>query len=212
MPDRVVQDFPLFPLGLVALPHEYVPLHIFEERYRTMIGECLERGSEFGIVWARDPDDDDDEPRIGCAMEVARVLERMDDGRLNILSRGTRPFRIVEELHHLAYPAATVEFLEDVDEPADPDAGETAHEAYRSLVEQATDNEPDDADLDQMNAYAMAATVEFGLQAKQGLLDLRSENARLRLVTRLFRAATKRLEFIEKAQVRARSNGKVRFG
>ena len=52
MPDRVVRDFPLFPLGIVALPHELVPLHIFEERYRTMIGECLERGSEFGIVWA----------------------------------------------------------------------------------------------------------------------------------------------------------------
>ena len=54
MPDRVVRDFPLFPLGVVALPHELVPLHIFEERYRTMIGECLERGTEFGIVWSDD--------------------------------------------------------------------------------------------------------------------------------------------------------------
>ena len=49
MPDTV-RDFPLFPLGIVALPHELVPLHIFEERYKTMIGECLESGSEFGIV------------------------------------------------------------------------------------------------------------------------------------------------------------------
>ena len=63
-----------------------------------------------------------------------------------------------------------------------------------------------------MTAYEMAATVDFGLDAKQGLLDLRSENARLRLVTRLFRAASKRLDFIERAQARARSNGKVRFG
>ena len=54
MPDRVVRDFPLFPLGMVALPHELVPLHIFEERYRTMIGECLEQEKEFGIVWASD--------------------------------------------------------------------------------------------------------------------------------------------------------------
>lgn len=212
MPDRVVPDFPLFPLGLVALPHEYVPLHIFEERYRTMIGECLQHGTEFGIVWARGEDDEDDTPRTGCAMEIARVLERMDDGRLNILARGTRPFRIVEELHHLPYPAATVELLEDADEPLDEDAAESAHAAYRTLVEQATDNEPATDDLLEMDAYAMAATVEFGLEAKQGLLDLRAENARLRLVTRLFRAATKRLEFIEKAQVRARSNGKVRFG
>lgn len=204
----MVQDFPLFPLGLVALPHEYVPLHIFEERYRTMIDECLERGSEFGIVWTSD----DEEPRIGCAMEIARVLERMEDGRLNILSRGTRPFRVVETLDHLPYPAATVEFLHDAEETIDEDAALTAHEAYRALVEQATDTEPDDEALEAMDAYGMAATVEFGLEAKQGLLDLRSENARLRLVTRLFRAATKRLEFIEKAQVRARSNGKVRFG
>ncbi|MCW3038609.1 MAG: peptidase lon domain protein [Solirubrobacterales bacterium] len=209
MPDRVVQDFPIFPLGLVALPHEYVPLHIFEERYRTMINECLERGSEFGIVWAGE---DPEEPRTGCAMEVARVLERMDDGRLNILAKGTRPFRVIETQDDLPYPAATVEFVEDVGEEADQDAAQTAHEAYRALVEQATDNEPEDEDLEVMDAYAMAATVEFGLEAKQGLLDLRSENARLRLVTRLFRAATKRLEFIEKAQVRARSNGKVRFG
>ena len=63
-----------------------------------------------------------------------------------------------------------------------------------------------------MGAYDMAATVDFGLDAKQGLLDLRSENARLRLVTRLFRAATKRLDFVDRAQARARSNGKVRFG
>ena len=62
-----------------------------------------------------------------------------------------------------------------------------------------------------MTAYQMAATVDFGLAAKQGLLDLRSENARLRLVTRLFRAAMKRLDFIERARERARSNGRVRF-
>ena len=62
-----------------------------------------------------------------------------------------------------------------------------------------------------MTAYEMAATVEFGLDAKQGLLDLRSEAARLKLVTRLFRAALKRLDFVERAQARARSNGKVHF-
>ena len=77
---------------------------------------------------------------------------------------------------------------------------------------QATDDEPDPEELAGKSAYAMAATVDFGLDAKQGLLDLRSENARLRLVTRLFRAALKRLEFVERAQARARSNGKVRFG
>jgi Lon protease-like protein len=89
---------------------------------------------------------------------------------------------------------------------------EAAHEAYAELVRLATDRDPTADELAEMTAYAMAATVDFGLAAKQGLLDLRSENARLRLVTRLFRAAVKRLEFVERAQERARSNGKVKFG
>ena len=208
MPDRLVQDFPLFPLGLVALPHEYVPLHVFEERYRIMFAECLQDDKPFGIVWA----DEDGIKPTGCAMEITRVLERMDDGRVNVLTQGTQPFRVVEEVHTLPYPAAHVELLQDAEEEPDPIVGDSARSAYRTLVEEATDNEPDPEELAAMTAYAMAATVDFGLEAKQGLLDLRSENARLRLVARLFRAATKRLEFIEKAQVRARSNGKVRFG
>ena len=241
-----VRDFPLFPLGIVALPHELVPLHIFEERYKTMIGECLEHGSEFGIVWA----EDDGLRPVGCAVEIAEVLERMDDGRLNILTRGTRPFRIVDRRDDLPYPvgtieqvlerledgrlnvltrgtrpfriverqldmpypAATVEFLKDKRERTDEAAAEAARAAYAELVVEATDQEPDPDELASKSAYEMAATVDFGLDAKQGLLDLRSETARLRLVTRLFRAAVKRLDFIERAQARARSNGKVRFG
>jgi hypothetical protein len=82
---------------------------------------------------------------------------------------------------------------------------------YADLVEQATDRAPDPDDVAQMTAYEMAATVDFGLDAKQGLLDLRSETARLRLVARLFRAAIKRLDFVDRAQVRAKSNGRVHF-
>jgi Lon protease-like protein len=204
----VQQDFPLFPLGIVALPFEAVPLHIFEPRYRTMIAECLDSGSEFGIVWASD----DGLRQIGCACEIAEVLERHDDGRLDILTRGTRPFRLVEAHENLSYPAGTIEWLDDKPEQPDETTVREAHEAYAALVEQATDAEPERERVDAMSAYAMAATVDFGLEAKQGLLSLRSENARLRLVTRLLRAALKRLDFIERAQARARSNGKVRFG
>jgi len=208
MSGRTVSDFPLFPLGLVALPHEYIPLHIFEQRYRTMFEECLERESEFGIVWA----DDDELKTIGCACEITEVLERMEDGQLNVLTRGTRPFRIIERQEDRPYPSGLVEFLEDKDEQADESAAEAAHDAYMTLVVQATDNEPDAGEVAVKSAYEMAATVDFGLNAKQGLLDLRSENARLRLVTRLFKAAIKRLDFVERAQARARSNGTVRFG
>jgi Lon protease-like protein len=201
-------ELPLFPLGIVALPTELIPLHIFEDRYKAMIAECLERESEFGIVWLSD----DGLRPIGCACLVERVLERMPDGRMNIVARGTRPFRIVERLEHLPYPAGRVTWLADKDEEPDEATRETARSVYAELVEQATD-EPADADrVGAMSAYEMAATVDFGLDAKQGLLDLRSENARLRLVARLFRAAMKRLDYVERAQARARSNGKVRFG
>ena len=208
MAATIERDFPLFPLDLVALPSEYIPLHIFEARYRTMVAECLERDRELGIVWLSH----DELKPVGCAVAIERVLERMEDGRINILTRGTRPFRLIERQDDLAYPAGIVEFLADRAEDPDEEARETALEAYAELVREATDNEPEAELLAAMSAYDMAATVDFGLDAKQGMLELRSENARLRLLTRLMRAALKRLEFVDRAQTRARSNGKVRFG
>jgi Lon protease-like protein len=202
-----VRDFPLFPLGIVALPSEMIPLHIFEERYKAMVAHCLDEACEFGIVWAAD----DGLRPVGCACEIAEVLERMEDGRINLIARGTRPFELRERQDGLPYPAGTVEFLDDREEDADERAAADAHAAYLELVQEATDREPDPEEVGAMSAYEMAATVEFGLDAKQGLLDLRSEAARLRLLTRLFRAAVKRLDYVERAQARARSNGKVHF-
>jgi Lon protease-like protein len=203
----VVRDFPLFPLGLVALPSELVPLHIFEERYKEMIGRCLEEESEFGIVWLAD----DGLRPTGCACEIADVLERLPDGRINLVARGTRVFRIETRQEDLPYPAGTVEFLDDRPEELDAQSATAAHIAYADLVEQATDKTPEPGEIEAMTAYEMAATVEFGLDAKQGLLDLRSETARMKLVARLCRAAIKRLDFVDRAEARARSNGKVHF-
>jgi Lon protease-like protein len=199
--------FPLFPLELVVLPTEMVPLHIFEERFKTMVGECLARDHEFGVVWLAD----DGLRHVGCACRIERVLDRDDDGRMNLLTRGTRPFRVLERQGHLPYPAGVIEFLADRGEQVEPQLRAEAQGAYGELVRRATDREPTAEELGEMSAYEMAATVDFGLAAKQGLLDLRSENARLRLVTRLFRAAIARLDFVDRAQARAKSNGKVRF-
>src|SRR3954454_22031358 len=140
----VQHDFPLFPLDIVALPYEAVPLHIFEPRYREMVAECLESGSEFGIVWASG----DGLRQVGCACEIAEVLERHEDGRLDILTHGTRPFRLVEAHENLAYPAGTVEWLDDKGEQLDEPTVQAAHEAYATLVEQATDAEPERERLD----------------------------------------------------------------
>jgi Lon protease-like protein len=205
--------FPLFPLGMVALPSESLPLHIFEDRYRRMIEQCLladqgTLGRQFGIVWLSD----EELKQVGCACELETVLERMEDGRLNILTRGTRPFRLLERQDDLPFPAGVVEFLSDDDEELDGEAAAAAHVVYQELVRQATDRTLEDSELGEMDAYRMAATVEFAPDAKQQLLELRSENARLRLLATLLREALERLELVERAQARARSNGKVRFG
>jgi Lon protease-like protein len=213
MPEPLSIGFPLFPLGIVALPSESVPLHIFEDRYLRMIEQCLTGapGSlerQFGIVWLSD----EELKEVGCACEIEKALERMDDGRLNVLTRGTRPFRLLERLEDLPYPAGVVEFLADTEEELDPEAAAAAGELYRELVRQATDRTLEESELGEMDAYRMAATVEFSPEAKQQLLELRSENERLRLLGILLSNALERLELVERAQARARSNGKVRYG
>jgi Lon protease-like protein len=203
-----VRDFPLFPLGLVALPTESVPLHIFEDRYRKMIEHCLAEEVEFGILWLSD----EELKPTGCACAIEQVLERMDDGRMNILVRGTRPFVLLERQDELPYPAGEVLFPEDEPEETDGEAAEAARTLYAELVLQATDKELSGEELAALDSYRMAGTVEFDLDAKQELLELRSETARLRLLSSLLGAAIERLELLERAQVRAQSNGKVRFG
>jgi Lon protease-like protein len=169
---------------------------------------CIAEDREFGIVWLAD----DGLREVGCACRVEQVLEQLEDGRLNILARGTRALRVIERQSDLAYPAGRVELLEDREEPLDEELAAETRSVYADLVKNATDKTLEPADLAELGAYAMAATIDFGLEAKQGLLELRSENARLGLALRLFRAALKRLEFVDRAQTRAKSNGKVRFG
>ncbi|MGE4425985.1 MAG: LON peptidase substrate-binding domain-containing protein [Solirubrobacteraceae bacterium] len=204
----VEPDLPLFPLAIVALPGEDVPLHLFEERYKALAADCLDQDREFGIVLS-----DDDGPRaVGCAMRIVEVLQRFDDGRLDVLTRGTRPFRVVEEHHVHTYASAEVEFLDDEPEALDHDAAAAVRQAYVSLARQATDHEVTPADLVDAGAYALAGTVEFAVDVKQQMLEARSENARLRQLLALLRGALKRLEFADMAKVRSASNGVVRFG
>jgi Lon protease-like protein len=116
---RPVNDFPLFLLPIVLLPSEVVPLHIFEDRYKAMIARCLEDHSEFGIVWLAD----DGLKEIGCTAQIAEVLERAPDGRMNILVRGKNPFKLLERQENLLYPAGTVELLDDGPGKVEAEAG-----------------------------------------------------------------------------------------
>src|SRR5690242_6111825 len=107
----------LFPLGLALLPSERVPLHIFEPRYRELVGESLERGEPFGIVYA----DDDGLRQVGTLAMVTEVVERFDDGRLNIVVEGGERFRVVELTEGRSFATASVEPVDDQHDPAEPE-------------------------------------------------------------------------------------------
>ena len=202
MPERPLRDFPLFPLGLVALPTESVPLHIFEDRYRRMIEHCLQAdGEEFGILWLSD----EELKRTGCACEIEQVLERMEDGRMNILARGTRPFRLLERQDDLPYPAGDgrVPAATSPRSPTSPSA-HSARELYGELVDAgdrpASWRRPSSPSWTPTGWPPRSSSSS---PAKQQLLELRSENARLRLLGTLLSAAIERLELLERAQIRA---------
>jgi Lon protease-like protein len=200
-----LSDFPLFPLPIVLLPSEVVPLHIFEDRYKAMVARCLEEHSEFGIVWLAD----DGLKEVGCTAQIAEVLERAPDGRMNILVRGRNPFKLVERQENLVYPAGTVELLEDGPEEVEGPVGEEARERYADLLEEITDERPDSGALAALSAYEMAASVEIDPELKQGLLELRSEEERLKMLGALFKEGIARLARARKIAERARTNGRV---
>ena len=110
-----MSEIGLFPLPLVLLPTEQVPLHIFEERYKELIGECLEDDDEFGLVYA----DDDGVREIGTRAGVVEVLTEFDDGRLNILVEGRERFRMVEVTGGRSFDTAEVAPVDDADDPSD---------------------------------------------------------------------------------------------
>jgi Lon protease-like protein len=200
------ESFPIFPLPLVLLPTELAPLHIFEERYKRMINLCLEDSAEFGIVWLGD----DGLAEVGCTARITELIDRMDDGRMNILVRGGQPLKLVRRVDDLAYPAGDIELLED-EEDASSSHAESARSTYAEVVEKATDERPAPEDLADMDSYGMAATIELEPALKQRLLASRSEDERLEIVETLFEKAVERLERAEHVSEVARTNGKVHF-
>ena len=201
-----IDSFPLFPLGMVMLPSEIVPLHIFEDRYKLMIGECLDQKRELGIIWLSD----EELHEVGCAGRITQVLERMPDGRMNILVQGSRPFRLLERIPDLPYPAGTIELVDDDEPDGSEELLEAARERYAALVERVTDRRPDDAELDELDAYGMAATIEFAPEPKQRMLEERSEARRLELVTEMLDSTLRKLDHSDRAGELAKTNGKLR--
>jgi Lon protease-like protein len=200
-----VAEIGLFPLGIVLLPTELVPLHIFEPRYRELIGECLDEEREFGLVLA----DDDGIRDVGTRAAVTEVLERFDDGRLNVVVEGRDRFRISELTAGRSFQTAEVEPVEDEPDPPEGDEVERALTLFGQLVElTGTEIEAPEPSVPQLS-YAVAARFEFVPTLKQELLQETSERRRLRRLNELLAGAAEALEREREIAARAATNGKV---
>jgi len=202
-------ELPIFELPVVILPGELLPLHIFEERYKRMIGHCLDNAEPFGIVFR---DEEGNAHRIGCMARVTEVLERFEDGRMNVVVAGEQPFKILERFEAGDFPAGEVEPIDASDEQGqedDPEAASMAREAFAELVKRVSGEPPDVGELEAENSYGIAARVELPAETKQALLELRSEPDRMRMLGNALRALVGALARSREIAERARMNGKV---
>jgi Lon protease-like protein len=200
-------ELPIFELPLVLLPGEKVPLHVFEDRYKRMVGTAIEQEEPFGIVLR----DDEGARSIGCTARIDEV-ERLEDGRMNIVVSGESPFKVLDRFESPEFPAGEVELItEDEIPPVDEDAASAAREAFAELAERATGERPDAEELGSASAYAIAARIELPAETKQRLLEMRDEDERMTLLANALGAVGRALERAEDAAERASSNGKVHF-
>ena len=200
-----MSELGLFPLGIVLLPTEQIPLHIFEDRYQELIGECLELEQEFGLVYA----DDEGLREVGTRALVTEVLDRFDDGRLNIVVEGGERFRLVQLTEGRSFQTGLVETLEDEVDAADPEDSDHALKLFHRLVE-LTGAEVEEPRLSaEQLSFELAGRFEFAPELKQKLLQLTSERQRMHLLAEILAGAAVAVERERDIANRAHGNGKV---
>ncbi|MCW5962666.1 MAG: LON peptidase substrate-binding domain-containing protein [Bryobacterales bacterium] len=202
-----VDLLPLFPLNAVALPGAALPLHIFEDRYKEMIGIAIQQQTEFGIVLSHEQGI----ANIGCSVLVETVMQRHDDGRMDILCRGSRRFEIVQLNEEKDYLRATVQFFDD----DESDGGKRATDelraatmdAWRFLAERVAEGPIPDLDADDPRiSFELGQTVG-DVNLRQVLLQMRSEAERLQHLLTYFRTFETRQARIAEARRLAPTNG-----
>jgi len=206
----VAGELPIFELPMVLLPGELMPLHIFEERYKRMIDHCVSEQEPFGIVFR---DEDGSARRIGCTARVTEVLETFEDGRMDIVVTGEEPFKVLERFDRDEYPAGEIEPVGSGEADGDDEsAADAVRETFAELVERVSGNEPAPEELADSDAYAIASRVELPVETKQRLLELRSEDERMRTLGAALDALIDTLARSREIAERAKMNGKVVFG
>lgn len=202
----MIDDLPLFPLELVLVPGELLPLHIFEPRYQEMTARCLDEDEPFAIVLI----DEDGMREIGCTARIAEVLERFPDGRSNIVIEGEAPVRLLEVRDDHSYRSARAEILTDTPAEASDELQAVALATYEALVEDLPDVSAEPPVAGPGLSYEIAARIELGHDVKQSLLEDRDERRRIEVVSELLSEIRRGVVMTRAMQERARRNGRVR--
>jgi len=204
---------PLFPLELVLLPEQPLPLHIFEERYREMIGECLKAKSsgsgrqEFGVVLAKG----EAISNVGCSAQIVSLTRKYDDGRMDILTVGKRRFEILLTNEEKPYLRGSVEFFDDEgpNTPGEAEA-ENAIALFREVMRRFHQASEMPIHLPQPYrhlSFRLAAPLPLDLDFKQRLLSLRNEPERLQQVVHAMDQLIRQMEVVQEARKKAGGNG-----
>ncbi len=200
------QDLPLFPLNVVLFPGMALPLHVFEERYKQMIGRCLETDESFGVVLIREGREVGEPATPFDVGTVARIasVERLPDGRMNLVTVGTRRFRCVDHLQVAPYRVARVAWIDD---EADATAAcqpvaeqvRAAVEEYLRVVYALAEQPrraiqfPDDAT---MLSFQVGAVLQIAAAERQRLLETPTTDARLRQELAYLRRETRLIQML----------------
>src|SRR5579863_9634314 len=191
---------PLFPLQVVLFPGAELPLHIFEDRYKEMIGEALKDRQEFGVVLANEKGI----VNTGCTATIDRVLKRYDDGRMDILTRGRRRFEVLLLNDERSFLRGAVEFFDDEPNqsaPADPDL-------LRSVMAGFTELESVDSSDPRLSFRLAQEVPDLGF--RQTLLTMRSEAERMRQIADFLPGFLERRKRAQHTKHIAGSNGHAR--
>lgn len=201
-----LDDLGLFPLGLVLLPGERAPLHLFEPRYRQLFADCVLDDRTFVIL----QDHGDGASPIGCTARFIGLGRRFVDGRMNVTVVGERVVRVLEETSGRLYLSAWVEdVLDDSSTAPDDDQAEARDLFARLVAEIAGSSTPPPIREDIPLSYAIAGMIEMPAEPKQDMLDCRDEEERLGMVRAILSAALEGADRERIAAARARTNGKV---
>ncbi|PYV45399.1 MAG: ATP-dependent protease La domain-containing protein [Acidobacteria bacterium] len=200
----------LFPLDIVLFPEMILPLHIFEERYREMIGECILEKAPFGILYAHNESIEE----IGCVAEISKVLKKYNDGRMDILTLGVQRFQVVYLDNERSYLRGVIEPY--VDSEAAPLPSEEEARQVLQLYQEAFGllNKGESEAINLASPYQgfsfkVASVLNLNNALKQQILVERSEKTRVETLLHHLEELVPRLKHAEQSARRARSNGNL---